>query len=96
MIVDVSPLEPVRRHAQKKTLIARERDRADITRHRARWQSRQKNVDASRLVFIDETWTITNMTRLFDAPRAPMAIISNPLRSTRKSAQTDVISYATG
>ena len=48
-------LPPPRRHAQKKTLIARERDRADITRHRARWRSRQKRVDASRLIFIDET-----------------------------------------
>ena len=48
-------LPPPRRHAQKKTLIARERDRADITRHRARWRSRQKRVDASWLVFIDET-----------------------------------------
>jgi hypothetical protein len=28
--------------------------------------------------------------------KAAMAISSNPLRSTRKSAQTDVISYATG
>ena len=58
----------------KKTLIARERDRADITRHRARWRSRQKRVDVSRLVFIDETWIKTNMTRLYGscpARRAP-------------------------
>ena len=70
---------PHRRHAQKKMLIARERDRADITRHRARWRSRQKRVDASRLVFIDETWTKTNMTRLYGwAPRGERLIDKVP------------------
>jgi hypothetical protein len=34
-----------------------------------------------------------NVTTMhFDGPKATMAIISNPLRSTRKSAQTDVTS----
>ena len=33
------------RHAQKKTLIARERDRPDIDRHRRRWRAYQKRVD---------------------------------------------------
>jgi hypothetical protein len=64
---------------KKKTLIARERDRADITRHRARWRSRQKRVDASRLVFIDETWTKTNMTRLYRlAPRGERLVAKVP------------------
>ena len=64
---------------KKKTLIARERDRAEITRHRARWRSRQKRVDASRLVFIDETWTKTNMTRLYGwAPRGERLIDKVP------------------
>jgi transposase len=72
-------LPPPRRHAQKKTLIARERDRADITRHRARWRSRQKRVDVSRLVFIDETWTKTNMTRLYGwAPRGERLVDKVP------------------
>ena len=35
-----------------------------MSRHRRRWKERQKRVDASRLVFIDETWTKTNRTRL--------------------------------
>jgi transposase len=35
-----------------------------VSRHRRRWKERQKQVNASRLVFIDETWTKTNMTRL--------------------------------
>jgi transposase len=63
----------------KKTLIARERDRADITRHRARWRSRQKRVDVSRLVFIDETWIKTNMTRLYGwAPRGERLVDKVP------------------
>ena len=35
-----------------------------MSRHRRRWRQRQRQVDPSRLVFIDETWTKTNMTRL--------------------------------
>lgn len=34
-----------------------------MARRRAQWKQRQKNVDARRLVFIDETWAKTNMTR---------------------------------
>ena len=41
-----------------------------MKRHRVRWCKYQQNVDPSRLVFIDETWTKTNMTRLVGwAPR---------------------------
>ena len=36
-----------------------------MKRHRLRWRSHQRRVDPSRLVFIDETWTKTNMTRLY-------------------------------
>ncbi len=49
---------------KKKTLVAREQDRPDISRHRARWRTYQRLIDPKRLVFIDETWTKTNMTRL--------------------------------
>jgi hypothetical protein len=35
-----------------------------ISRHRARWRAYQTRIDPRRLVFIDETWTKTNMTRL--------------------------------
>jgi transposase len=44
--------------------VAREQDRPDIRRHRERWRLYQGLIDPSRLVFIDETWTKTNMTRL--------------------------------
>ena len=57
----------------------REQDRADIKRHRRRWRSHQKRVDPSRLVFIDETWTKTNMTRLYGwAPRGRRIVAKIP------------------
>jgi len=45
-------------------LVAREQERPDVARHRARWRKYQGLIDPSRLVFIDETWAKTNMTRL--------------------------------
>ena len=60
----MSRLSPDRRHGQKKTLVAREQNRPDISRHRKRWRTYQGLIDPRRLVFIDETWTKTNMTRL--------------------------------
>ena len=39
--------------------VAREQDRADISRHRARWRAYQGRIDPRRLIFIDETWTKT-------------------------------------
>ena len=50
-------------HAQKKTLVAREQDRPDVSRRRAQWRKSQGRIDPTRLVFIDETWAKTNMTR---------------------------------
>ena len=35
-----------------------------MARRRAQWRSRQHRVDPARLVFIDETWTKTNMAPL--------------------------------
>jgi transposase len=50
--------------ASKKTLFATEQDRPDVARKRARWKAYQSRLDPARLVFIDETWAKTNMTRL--------------------------------
>ena len=50
--------------ASKKTLFATEQDRPDVARRRLRWKAYQGRVDPARLVFIDETWAKTNMTRL--------------------------------
>ena len=48
----------------KKSLHAAEQARPDVARRRAQWQKYQGRVDPRRLVFIDETWAKTNMTRL--------------------------------
>jgi transposase len=48
----------------KKSLFALEQARADIARHRQRWQAWQSRFDPRRLVFIDETWIKTNMAPL--------------------------------
>ena len=60
----------MRGSASKKTLFASEQDRPDVARKRRRWKAHQGNLDPTRLVFIDETWAKTNMTRLHGwAPR---------------------------
>jgi transposase len=43
--------------------VAREQDRPDVSRRRAQWRKYQGRIDPARLIFIDETWTKTNMTR---------------------------------
>ena len=50
-------------HAQKKTGHAIEQDRPDVLRQRRYWFDDQLDLEPERLVFIDETWTATNMTR---------------------------------
>jgi transposase len=47
----------------KKTLHASEQDRPDVAAARQRWRALQGTLDRSRLVFIDETWAKTNLTR---------------------------------
>src|SRR5450755_2058623 len=47
----------------KKSLHASEQERPDVARRRARWKQYQHKIDGRRLVFVDETWTKTNMTR---------------------------------
>jgi transposase len=54
---------PARGSRSKKSLHAAEQDRADVARRRARWKKYQSRLDPKRLVFIDETWAKTNMTR---------------------------------
>lgn len=48
---------------EKKVLKAAEQDRPDVAQQRAEWKVRQAGLDPHRLVFIDETWAKTNMTR---------------------------------
>lgn len=56
--------------AQKKTAQASEQDRPDVLKRRQAWFDGQTDLDPERLVFIDETWASTNMTRTHGrAPR---------------------------
>ncbi|MFC2255231.1 IS630 family transposase [Labrys portucalensis] len=48
----------------KKTLVASERNRPDVARRRQQWIKYAPLIDPRRLVFIDETWTKTNMASL--------------------------------
>jgi transposase len=50
-------------HLEKKVLKASEQDRPDVAQKRAEWKVQQLGLDPEHLVFIDETWAKTNMTR---------------------------------
>ena len=43
--------------------MASEQDRPDVAVRRAKWKVWQAGLDPERLVFLDETWAKTNMTR---------------------------------
>jgi transposase len=49
--------------AQKKSLYAAEQERPDVVEARRLFIRRQPALDPNRLIFIDETWASTNMTR---------------------------------
>ena len=69
---DLEYAAPARFDAQKKCLEAAERTRADIAEARRLWAELQSKLDVRRLVFLDETWTKTNMIRLYG--RAPRGV----------------------
>jgi putative transposase len=59
--------------------VASERNRPDVARRRARWIERQGRIAPERLVFIDETWTKTNMAPLRGwAPRGERLVAEVP------------------
>jgi transposase len=61
--------------------VAGERDRPDVARRRAQWTKYQDRVEPERLVFIDETWTKTNMAPLRGwAPRGKRLVAKVPHR----------------
>jgi transposase len=61
--VDLAHIEAAGDDAEKKSLRAAEQDRPDVAAARAAWRESQPTLDPARLIFIDETWTKTNMTR---------------------------------
>ena len=65
--------------ALKKTLYAAEQGRADVARRRRLWKRSQHRFDPPHPVFIDETWTKTNMTPVRGwAPRGQRLIARAP------------------
>jgi len=48
----------------KKSLHATEQDREDVRTARTNWKRAQPRLDPTKLIFVDETGTSTNMTRL--------------------------------
>lgn len=44
-------------------MFASEQDRRDVAWRRSQWKKHQDRLDPRRLVFVDETWAKTNMTR---------------------------------
>jgi transposase len=60
-------------------LKATEQTRPDVVERRALWRVRQSGLDPDHLVFIDETWAKTNMTRPRGrAPRGSRLLASVP------------------
>jgi transposase len=51
--------------SKKKTLFAFEQGRQDVVEARRQWSAEQWNLDPDRVVFLDETWAKTNMTRTY-------------------------------
>jgi transposase len=51
--------------SKKKTLVATEQARDDVAEARRQWAAAQLLIDPDRVVFIDETWAKTNMTRRY-------------------------------
>ena len=63
---DAQPgLPSVATHAKKKTCIPLEQQREDVVEARRQWAAEQLEFDPDRVVFIDETWAKTNMTRTY-------------------------------
>jgi transposase len=62
---DLRRVSSARSIAKKKTLIASEQDRPDVVEQRAAWRDSQERIDPAKVVFIDETWAKTNMTRTY-------------------------------
>lgn len=65
--------------AKKKTLIAAEQDRPDIVEKRTQWRVTQQQIDPNQVVFIDETWAKTSMTRRYGrSPQGTRLIEKTP------------------
>ena len=52
-------------YAVKKTAYAAEQNRPDVVKRRKEWKAKQRTLDISQLVFLDESGANTGMTRLY-------------------------------
>lgn len=65
--------------AKKKTRVALERQREDVAEARRQWAAEQLSIDPDRVVFVDETWAKTNMTRTYGrSPRGARLVAQVP------------------
>jgi transposase len=65
--------------SKKKTLIAAEQAREDVAEARRQWAGAQLLIDPDLVVFIDETWAKTNMTRRYGrSPRGARLVARVP------------------
>jgi transposase len=66
-------------NAKKKTRVAFEQQREDVAEARRRWAAEQFSIDPDRVVFVDETWAKTNMTRTYGrSPRGTRLVTRVP------------------
>lgn len=63
---------PLGADTKEVTLHAAEQLRADVAAARSAWRTEQGALPVARLVFVDETWAATNMTRRFG--RSPRGV----------------------
>jgi transposase len=64
---------------KKKTRVAFEQQREDVAEARRQWAAEQLLIDPDRVVFIDETWAKTNMTRTYGrSPRGARLVSRVP------------------
>ena len=69
----------------KKSLRASAQDRPEVARRREQWQARQGRIDPRRRVFVDETWTKTNMTPLRGRARVGKRLVGKAPHGHRKT-----------
>jgi len=66
-------------NAKKKTRVAFEQQREDVAEARRQWAAKQLLIDPDRVVFVDETWAKTNMTRTYGrSPRGTRLVARVP------------------
>lgn len=66
-----------RDESQKKIIHACEQHRPDVQARREAWVKEMEDLDPARLVFLDETWTKTNMTRLYGWAPVSQRLVDN-------------------